>query len=60
MGVPKVKSASAFSVARPNNRTNVSRIAFFILVPFQNVVNYTGNHAQIYLDYTYTYEDIAD
>jgi hypothetical protein len=38
VGVPKVKSAFATSVTRPNARTNTSEIVLFILLPFQQLL----------------------
>ncbi len=38
VGVPKVKSALATSVVRPNAKTNTSEIVFFILLLFQKVL----------------------
>jgi hypothetical protein len=41
VGVPKVKSAFATSVAKPNAKTNTSEIILFILLPFQKVFIFT-------------------
>jgi hypothetical protein len=39
---PKVKSAFATSAVRPNAKTNTNKIVFFILLPFQNLLVFSG------------------
>jgi hypothetical protein len=57
MGVPKVKSAFAFSTAMLDNTTNTSEIVFFILFSFQDLLIFSGHTLCVVFYDNYFYKE---